>query len=208
MFPLFRFPAFRFLRIFRPIRHRMKKVLLYFLATLAGAGSPARGETVIADVFARHITSLNGQWHVIVDPYDTGYFDYRHHPYDEAAKISGGFALDRQSKDKTELIEYNFDTSPTLAVPGDWNSQDDKLFYYEGSVWYRMKFDVPPTASGRRRFLYFGAANYEADVYFNGQKHTAGHRRALRGTAGQCAALPGNAQRCRAMHSTAGQCYA
>ena len=148
----------------------MKKILSYFLASVAWAGSPARGETIIADVFARPITSLNGRWHVIVDPYDTGYFDYRRHPYDEAAEISGGFALDRQPKDKTDLVEYNFDTSPTLRVPGDWNSQDAKLLYYEGSVWYRTKFDAPPTAPGRRRFLYFGAANYEADVYLNGQK--------------------------------------
>ena len=148
----------------------MKKVLLFLLSGLALAGVPARGEVVIADVFARQITSLNGQWHVIVDPYDTGYFDYRHHPYDEAARISGGFALDHQPADKTELVEYNFDTSPTLKVPGDWNSQDDKLFYYEGTVWYRVKFDVPPTGPGRRLFLYFGAANYEADVYLNGKK--------------------------------------
>jgi len=148
----------------------MKKVLLCLLSSLALAGAPVRGETVIADVFARQLTSLNGQWHVIVDPYDTGYFDYRHHPYDEAARISGGFALDHQPADKTELVEYNFDTSPTLKVPGDWNSQDDKLFYYEGSVWYRVKFDAPPTGPGRRRFVYFGAANYEADVYLNGKK--------------------------------------
>ena len=135
-----------------------------------GAGSPAPGEVVLADVFARHTTSLNGQWHVIVDPYDTGFFDYRLHPYDEAANITGGFALDHPPKDKTELVEYDFDTSPTLTVPGDWNSQDDKLFYYEGSVWYRTKFDLPPSEPGHRQFVYFGAANYEAEVYLNGRK--------------------------------------
>ncbi len=80
------------------------------------------------------------------------------------------FFLDRQPKDKTELLEYNFDKSPTLKVPGDWNSQDDKLFYYEGSVWYRTKFDVNKSAPDHRLFVYFGAANYEADVYLNGQK--------------------------------------
>ena len=148
----------------------MKKLFLGLLFGLALAGAPARAEVVIADVFARQSTSLNGQWHVIVDPYDTGYFDYRHHPYDETDKISGGFALDHQPADKTELVEYNFNTSPTLAVPGDWNSQDDKLLYYEGSVWYRVKFDQPATGPDRRLFVYFGAANYEADVYLNGKK--------------------------------------
>jgi beta-glucuronidase len=105
-----------------------------------------------------------------VDPYDTGYYDYRHVPYDEAPQIVGGFALDHLADSKSELVEYNFDTSPTLNVPGDWNSQDEKLFYYESSVWYRTKFDVKKSAPDHRLFVYFGAANYEADVYLNGTK--------------------------------------
>ena len=148
----------------------MKRNLLHLLGILTCSALSVRGEVVIGDVFARQATSLNGKWHVIVDPYDTGYIDYRGKPYDEAPKISGGFALDHQPKDKTELVEYNFDTSPTLNVPGDWNSQDDKLYYYEGSVWYRKKFDVKKSAPDHRLFIYFGAANYEADVYLNGKK--------------------------------------
>ena len=147
----------------------MKKLILLLAVAFAGAVS-ARSEVMIADVFVRQTTSLDGKWNVIVDPYDTGYFDYRRQPYDAVAKPSGGFFLDRQAKDKTDLIEYNFDTSPTLNVPGDWNSQDDKLFYYEGSVWYRKKFDVAKSAPDHRLFIYFGAANYEADVYLNGKK--------------------------------------
>jgi beta-glucuronidase len=148
----------------------MKRFLLVFSVVLVVTANRVRSEVVVADVFARQTTSLNGKWHVIVDPYDTGYFDYRRQPYDAAPKISGGFALDRQAKDKTDLVEYNFDTSPTLNVPGDWNSQDEKLFYYEGSVWYRTKFDVNKSAPDHRLFIYFGAANYEADVYLNGSK--------------------------------------
>jgi beta-glucuronidase len=144
--------------------------MVFLLTCLAYANLPAQAEVVMADVFSRQATSLNGQWHVIVDPYDTGYFDYRRQPYDEAANITGGYAPDHQAKDKTDLVEYNFETSPKLRVPGDWNSQDSKLFYYEGSVWYRTKFDVKETGPDRRWFLYFGAANYEADVYLNGTK--------------------------------------
>ena len=148
----------------------MNKPLGAILAGLAFARIAVGSETVIADVFARQTTSLNGKWNVIVDPYDTGYFDYRHQPFDESGKVTGGFALDQQAKNKSDLIEYNFDTSPTLNVPGDWNSQDDKLFYYEGSIWYRRKFNAPNLTDGQRLFVYFGAANYEADVYLNGHK--------------------------------------
>ena len=85
------------------------------------------------------------------------------------APPDGGYFLDRKPADKTDLVEYDFDTSPTLDVPGDWNSQDERLFYYEGTVWYRRRFDYH-AGEGKRLFLHFGAANYQADVYLNGKK--------------------------------------
>src|SRR5262245_24711287 len=93
------------------------------------------------DLSLRAGRSLDGAWHVIVDPYDNGYLDYRSQPYDAHDPPSGGYALDRKARDKSELLEYDFDTSPTLHVPGDWNSQDPRLLYYEGAVWYRTRFD-------------------------------------------------------------------
>jgi len=129
-----------------------------------------RATPVIANVYARKSLSLDGAWNTIVDPYESGYLDYRLQPFDEHEPPSGGFFLDRKQEVPSELIEYNFDTSPVLQVPGDWNSQDEKLFYYEGTVWYRRKFDRPASAADHRQFLYFGAANYEAEVYLNGRK--------------------------------------
>ena len=113
---------------------------------------------------------LNGPWHVIIDPYETGYYDYRRQPLDAAPVPKGGYFLDRKPANKSELLEYNFDESPTLNVPGDWNSQSERLYYYEGSVWYRRLFDYRATATDHRLFLSFGAANYQADVYLNGRK--------------------------------------
>lgn len=140
--------------------------LVLFGALAAGLhAAPA-----LLNVFARPGLDLNGPWHIIVDPYETGYYDYRRLPYDASPNPTGGYFLDRQPADKSELIEYSFDQSPTLNVPGDWNSQDERLLYYEGSVWYRRKFDYRPTGADRRLFLYFGAANYQADVYLNGKK--------------------------------------
>jgi beta-glucuronidase len=124
--------------------------------------------SAVAHVFGRRHVSLNGRWNTIIDPYDTGYFDYRLQPLDDSpATQRRGFFLDRTPDDPSELIEYSFDDSPTLEVPGDWNSQDPKLFYYEGTIWYRRKFDAP---KADRLFVYFGAANYECDVYLNGRK--------------------------------------
>jgi beta-glucuronidase len=130
------------------------------------AQSPSR----IVNVEARRTTSLNGKWRVIVDPYENGYYDFRLQPSKD------GYFLDAKPKDKSDLVEYDFDTSGQLDVPGDWNTQRESLFFYEGTVWYRKTFDFP-SKPATRLFLYFGAANYEAIVYLNGEKlgsHTGG----------------------------------
>ena len=56
-----------------------------------------------------------------------------------------------------------------MTIPGDWNSHDDQLFYYEGTVWFKKSFDYTPQ-DNKRIFVYFGAANYETHAYLNGQK--------------------------------------
>src|SRR5678815_2183652 len=132
--------------------------------------SSAFSAPAMQDVYARTGHTLDGKWHVIVDPYENGAYNYRRDPLDAAPNPTSGYFLDRKPKDRTELVEYDFDASPTLMVPGDWNSQDEKLFWYEGTVWYRTRFDFQPSAGMQRQFLHFGAANYQVDVYLNGAK--------------------------------------
>ena len=54
-------------------------------------------------------------------------------------------------------------------MPGDWNSQDEKLLYYEGTVWYEHDFIIHPQPN-KRYFLRFNAINYEAYVSLNDKK--------------------------------------
>lgn len=127
----------------------------------------------IINVENRKITTLDGKWHYIVDPYEAGYYDYRYVAYDSDKDLDqsqGAYFNDAVPKSKTDRVEYSFDKSGTLLVPRDWNSQDEKLFYYEGNLWYRRKFDYKKETSGNRLFLYFGAVNYKAEVYLNGKK--------------------------------------
>jgi len=121
-----------------------------------------RSSPTIQNVHARTTRDLGGSWRVIVDPYDAGYLDYRGSP-----QTSDGYFADRKPAAPSDRIEYDFDRSEALAVPGDWNSQRRELFLYEGTVWYRTRFDAAP-GPGRRRFLRFGAANERARVYLNG----------------------------------------
>lgn len=124
---------------------------------------------LLQNVFGRTHTSLNGRWNYIIDPYEMGYYDYRHTPFDQSASGTGGFYDDRKQINKSDLVEYDFDLSPTMNVPGDWNSQSEKLSLYEGTIWLRKKFNIDPVEN-KRYVLYFGAVNYEAHVYLNGKK--------------------------------------
>lgn len=122
-------------------------------------------EPLMMNASSRSNTNLCGTWKAIVDQYDNGYFNYRLLRKEDEKTF---FADEKFFQNKTKLIEYDFDMAEELAVPGDWNTQDPKFLYYEGSIWYRRTFSAAPKA-GKRYFVWFGAANYEAVVGFNGK---------------------------------------
>jgi len=124
-------------------------VMFSWLGSLA-ANLPA----LIQNIPNRATTSLDGPWQAIIDPYETG--------------LNARFYLNAKAKDKHELVEYDFDRSDALNVPGDWNSQKKELFFYEGPVWYKKSFSYHKREH-TRVFVYFGAANYFTRVYLNGQ---------------------------------------
>jgi beta-glucuronidase len=134
------------------------------LPLLAARGA-AQVAPLIANINARQTTSLDGQWQAIVDPYDVGALDYRAQPL----KNNNAFYKNHKPQSESELVEYDFDTSGQLHVPGDWNTQRDSLLFYEGSVWYMRSFDYAKSPKNRV-FLHFGACNYLAAVYLNGEE--------------------------------------
>lgn len=123
--------------------------LLTAWSTIATASSP-----LLANVAGRTTVSLDGTWRVIIDPYEIG--------------TGMRFYENAKPASPRDVVEYNFNTSGTLNVPGDWNSQRPELFFYEGSVWFRKLFSYH-TRPHVRVFIYFGAANSRASVYLNGQ---------------------------------------
>jgi beta-glucuronidase len=128
-------------------------------------------ENLIVNASNRSAVSLNGKWNYIVDPYETGYYNYRWQPYDNFENPGkGAYFINAKPENKSDLVEYDFDKSDQINVPGDWNSQKENLFYYEGTVWYKKSFDYQKQNSSNRVFVYFGAVNYQADVYLNGKK--------------------------------------
>src|SRR3974390_414908 len=119
--------------------------------------------TLIVGADRRASISLNGDWHFIVDPYNNGYYDFR------MKERADGYFLNEMPGPSQKLVEYDFSKSPTLKVPGDWNSQRDSLFFYEGTIWYEKDFQYQPKPH-TRTFLHIGAANYISHAWVNGKK--------------------------------------
>jgi beta-glucuronidase len=120
---------------------------------------------LVQNASARLSLSLNGPWKVIVDPYEAGYYDFHQHPIPD-----GGLGANRVPAGKSDKLELTFlPESATLQVPGDWNTQKPEFLWYEGTIWYQREFEYAKKP-GRRLFLWFGAANYQAIVFLNGKK--------------------------------------
>ena len=141
----------------------MKSLVLLLLLLALVSSVRAQRAGLIANTEGRRTITLDGEWKTIIDPYESGFYDYRYQP-----SIDGYFK-NAKPKSKSDLIEYDFDTSASLKVPGDWNTQSEQLFFYEGTIWYKKSFAYQRKPN-TRLFVYFGAANYLADVYLNGEK--------------------------------------
>jgi beta-glucuronidase len=121
---------------------------------------------LLMNIGSRRTTSLDGKWQALIDPYNS-----------MLARLFGVIARDAQPESESELLEFTFKNGLTLDVPGDWNTQDDRLYFYRGTVWYKRTFDYRYSVA-ERTFLYFGAANYDASIYLNGERigrHVGGH---------------------------------
>ena len=135
--------------------------LLLALAVTARAESAS---IVLTGADRRPAASLNGEWGSIADPYFSGLFSFHH-----VEKKNGWFMNYKAKPGDPFPTEYNFATAPKLKVPGDWNTQRESLFYYEGPMWYERDFTYQPREH-THIFLHVGAANYRSWFWVNGQK--------------------------------------
>lgn len=141
----------------------MKKQILTLMLLAAAVSLHADELPLLGNVFNRQHTSLNGEWNYIVDVQETGYYGYR------LDKLRNGFFINAKPQRPEDLVEYDFDKADKMTIPSDWNTRDERLFFYEGTVWFKRSF-THHKQPGHRALLYFGAVNYEAVVYVNGRE--------------------------------------
>jgi len=130
-----------------------KQIVEYERSARENAGRTP--DPLIEDIDARSTESLNGDWQAVIDPMDK-------------AQLLGMAPRADGPLDAEDLAEFSFDNGLTLEVPGDWNTQDPRLVFYQGVVWYKRNFDHEPVA-GEQTYLYVGAANYASWIYVNGK---------------------------------------
>jgi beta-glucuronidase len=82
---------------------------------------------LITDMPARKTLSLNGKWQYIMDPYETGFYDYRFKERRENDREA--FWNNEVPDNKSDRKEFGYIDKYTLQVPCDWNSQDRKFLY-------------------------------------------------------------------------------
>jgi beta-glucuronidase len=144
---------------------RRAAFLLLFSAAVIAAH--AQQSTLLVDIDHRPQISLDGPWHYIADPVREGWGSNPDH-----ASLRG-YAANAHYTPGGPLVQYDFARSPTLNVPGDWNSQDPSLFHYEGLLWYQRDFNYHPKPH-THVFLHFGSANYATSVFVDDQ-HACDH---------------------------------
>lgn len=146
-------------------------------ALLPGAAAQGMGQAdrtpadpprlVAADL--REGTDLSGTWHYSVDPYRSGISGFHGEPPKVGeARWSVVDVRATMQRDTTSAFEFDMDHAPTATLPASWLTHAPEMRHYQGLVWYQRHFPFT-RRPGKRVFLRFGAANYSARVYLNGQ---------------------------------------
>jgi beta-glucuronidase len=156
-------------RIFQSLSIPCRRNWIVLLCGLCGVSAFAQQplKTLLVDVDHRAVTSLNGNWHYLVDQTGVGLYDGDGKVRDNGYASNQHPILVGERNGFTQ--EYDFANAPTLKVPGDWNTQDPTLFRYEGILWYQRDFSYEPKP-GMRTFLHIGAANYRSYVWVNAKR--------------------------------------
>ena len=73
---------------------------------------------LIGNIDGRSSKSLNGTWNALIDPNKINLFNDLFHYAERNHKAEPG-----------ELLELSVENGATLQVPGDWNTQDERLIF-------------------------------------------------------------------------------
>lgn len=147
-------------------------ILALTLAWLGAASAAAQvmpDGAILAAADLREGTSLDGTWTYSIDPYRDGVAGFHGDPAGTGHRRWDDVDVTRaRAADPLALYEYDMDTAPRAALPSSWLTHAPAMRHYQGLVWYQRRFNAAPQP-GMRYFVRFGAANYVAEAWLNGQ---------------------------------------
>lgn len=121
---------------------------------------PAKQARPLLHLPARRKQNLDGPWRYILDPFDAG---------KRGNNDRRTFWKNFRPPDTGPLVEYDWQESPVIDLPRDWNSHAPELLWYDGPVYFRRTFIAAPEP-GTRQMLAFEAINYHATIWLNTEK--------------------------------------
>jgi len=134
--------------------HAAKTIaVLFLLSVLACAVPPSSG--LLANVSGRATTSLNGPWHMIVDPYETGLGERYYENAKPKIRVTGS------NMTSIGPIRSTFPGTGTRKKKASSSTRARSGMRDRSSITGR---------GALARSLYFGAANYFTRVYLNGKE--------------------------------------
>jgi len=135
----------------------------------AQAQAPAGNNRVLAASDLRDGQSLSGPWRYSVDAFRAGITGFHGEtPGSSERRWAETDVMGAMRNDSRALFEYDMEAAPVATLPSSWMTHAPEMRYYQGLVWYQRRFPASPS-TGKRQFLRFGAANYKAKVYLNGE---------------------------------------
>jgi len=127
---------------------------LFFLLSAAGAETPPRAEYPQPQFEREMWQTLNGRWEFEFDDQDAG--------------LAEGWASGARKFTRSIVVPFAMETKLSGIADASFHPV----------VWYRRTVSVPEAWRGKRVLLHFGAVDYEARVWVNGQavgQHVGGH---------------------------------
>ena len=152
------------------VRALLPLLALLWLGAASASAQVLPEGPLLAAADLREGVSLDGTWTYSIDPYRDGLAGFHggeagtgHRRWDDVDVEAA------RAADPLALYEYDMDTAPSAELPASWLTHAPGMRHYQGLVWYQRRFDAAPQA-GKRYFVRFGAANYAAEAWLNGQR--------------------------------------
>jgi len=122
--------------------------------------------------YPRETTSLDGTWQAIPDQYEN--FENMYGDMLDEDDLPTGFSVkpiyEPEASVENDPADFNISDGYSVEIPSTFGEEIPEFRHYEGWVWFARTFEDPIEADDDRAFLRFGAINYKADVWLNGEK--------------------------------------